>query len=111
MSRATATLRPPPLRLRAGAFALACAVFFVGLLAASPRLHAELHGDCHHAAESGGHVCAVTLFAAGVEPVVAPVLLPVRNERVVETVRATSAALRPECGAHRLPPACGPPRG
>ena len=45
--------------------ALLCAVtvWLLGLLAASPELHAMLHADSDHC----DHECAVTLFAQGAE--------------------------------------------
>ena len=77
----------------------------LGLLAASPQLHAALHSD----ADQQEHTCAVTLFNHGVETATicsglasAPVLFPIGEW-------ALPPALPGAAPHHRLPPGCGPP--
>lgn len=82
------------------------AVWMLGMLAASPQLHASLHSD----ADRIDHSCAVTLFSHGVEQVTsgtfvtgAPMLFP-----------AGECAVRPALPVAavpgRFPPGRGPPR-
>ena len=80
-------------------------VWALGLLAASPQLHAALHSDAQHVE----HTCAITLFSHGVdevsgcgELVAAPALFPA-GECVVQ------AAVEVADSEYRLPPGCGPP--
>ncbi len=96
----------PPLRTRLCALVLAWQVFFVGLLAASPALHAL----AHHDADSDAHPCAVALFQQGVAPLAAALpdvapLAPAFLERLTVAVTVVRSA-----AALRLPPTCGPPR-
>ena len=88
--------------------ALSCAllVWMLGILGASPDLHALFHPDADHA----GHSCAITLFQHGLEDPVAGLdgamapPTPV-SERLAPVVAAAVASL-----TERLLPACGPPR-
>jgi hypothetical protein len=97
--------KPSPV-FRGVAVFCALAVWTLGLLAASPQLHAALHHDADHQ----DHSCAVTLFSHGVEngteavlSVGAPLLLVTGSCPVAPVALVTNAP-------HRLPPACGPPR-
>jgi hypothetical protein len=58
----------PAPALRWAAIGSALMVWMLGLLAASPQLHAALHKDAGH----NEHVCAVTLFSQGVESTTPP---------------------------------------
>ena len=95
---------PLPSGFRWIAAACALLVLFLGVLAASPDLHARIHSDADHAE----HACAVTLFNQGAEnpvPVTVPVIKP---DEVVE--RLVPAAPRwVESLVGRLQPSCGPP--
>jgi hypothetical protein len=83
----------------------ALAVWMLGLLAASPQLHAALHSEASHQ----DHTCAVTLFSHGVETAAvdtclasAPVLFP--------TGESLAQPALPVTVPHdRLPPGRGPP--
>lgn len=83
----------------------ALSVWMLGLLAASPQLHAALHND----ADQADHTCAVTLFNHGVDTalvgddlVSAPALFAA-GECVLPPALPVAAP------HHRLPPGCGPP--
>lgn len=99
----TASTVPRPTRWLAAL--LAITVWALGVLAASPELHAALHhDDGEHA-----HECAVTLFAHGVDTLdAAPLLHRVADARELGCVAAprTHAWTQPHY-LHR--PACGPP--
>jgi hypothetical protein len=131
MSRRTAT---PSLPTRLTASATALLVLALTVFAASPVLHAWLHGhpaDSHpvkrsaatadhagcthadHAPASAPHgddeLCVVTQFAHGnADCAPAPLLAQVAILRVVATV-SLSAAPAPRAPALFLPPGCGPP--
>jgi hypothetical protein len=80
-------------------------VWALGLLAASPELHAALHHD----ADQADHVCAVTLFHQGTEN---PVPLLVVAPEPLLTVAAIVAPVEPfrfETPDGWLQPAQGPP--
>ncbi len=130
MSRRTAT---PSLPTRLAASATALLVLALTVFAASPVLHAWLHGhpaDSHpvkrtaatdhagcthkdHAPASAPHgdddLCVVTQFAHGkADCAPAPLLAQVALLRVTATL-TLSAAPAPRAPALFLPPGCGPP--
>jgi hypothetical protein len=82
-------------------------VWLLGILAASPQLHSELHDEADHT----DHVCAVTLFSQGMENpmptatfVVEPPVLLIARLIPFEPARVESPEdwLQPGRG----PPAC-----
>jgi hypothetical protein len=88
--------------------ATACAalIFGLGLFAASPALHGELH---HDAGATGGDGCAVVLFAGGVSvPVVAIAVPPPALEWKTQ-VHFVSPDICLESPRYRLRPGRGPP--
>ncbi|WP_415908421.1 hypothetical protein [Oleiharenicola sp. Vm1] len=106
MLRRLSPVSPPPRSSRWLAALLAVTVWALGVLAASPELHAALHGD------SGDHAheCAVTLFAHGAAALdAAPALHRVTDARELGRVAAprTHDWAPPH---YLLRPACGPPR-
>jgi hypothetical protein len=96
----------PQVRTLLGIFC-ASMVLLLTVLSASPAAHEQIchHDSTDHEVEGG---CAVDLFAHGVEPMLAPVVLasPVWLER--EQVVATTDS-RPNAPRLFLPYACGPP--
>lgn len=88
--------------------ALLCAftVGALGILAASPELHAELHDDCCEAE----HSCAITLFSHAVD---APAAIELNIEPAV--FRPGKIATEQRVGIRtcerRFPPGRGPPAG
>ena len=95
--------KTPP--LRSVAWACALLVWVLGLLAASPELHAALHGD----ADQGDHECAVTLFSHGTETAAPGPVLTVDLHRRVESVLPRVTLESALSSADRLRPARGPP--
>ncbi|MBI3885712.1 MAG: hypothetical protein HY302_08310 [Opitutae bacterium] len=87
--------------------ALGCAVLVwaLGILAASPQLHASLHRD----AGQLEHSCAVTLFSHGAENSAPPVRLNVAPTLVVVGMLAPSEPLSVESVRDWLQPGRGPP--
>ncbi len=109
--RPSAVLTPAS---RGLAVLLAVLVWWLGVLGASPALHAALHdehgGECAPSETEATHHCAVTLFAHGADGFeAAPELVTLGAERTLGRVAATAAHdwAAPE---HRLRDACGPPR-
>ncbi|HVT74288.1 MAG TPA: hypothetical protein VHD61_14220 [Lacunisphaera sp.] len=82
-------------------------VFALGLFAASPVLHGQLHAGSHAPGDDG---CAVTVFAGGVDLTVPVVAGP---PALVSSTEAFAAAHGVFVGSphYRLLPGCGPPRG
>jgi hypothetical protein len=106
MRRVFTTLSPRPRPIvRWTAAGCALLVWALGLLAASPLLHTELHVDAHHAE----HACAVTIFHQGVEDTGAAQPQPAVIWRLVERVAVAPSALRWTETGGLLPPSCGPP--
>ncbi|HLP00859.1 MAG TPA: hypothetical protein VK163_02450 [Opitutaceae bacterium] len=95
-----------PLRTRLCALVLAWQVFFVGLLAASPSLHAL----AHHDADTDAHPCAVAMFHQGVAPLAAALPAPVPNVPAFSERLPVAVTVVRSAAALRLPPTCGPPR-
>jgi hypothetical protein len=98
--------RPRPL-VRWTAAGCALLVWVLGLLAASPKLHSQLHADAGHAQ----HTCAVTIFHQGVEDTGAALPQLVVAWRVVGDAAATPAVRILTEARGLLPPSCGPPVG
>ena len=83
-------------------------VFALGLLAASPTLHEQLHHDAAGSAEDG---CAIVLFANGVPaPLVLNLALPLLLERGEPGFRG-APELMLDSPRYRLQPGRGPPVG
>jgi len=83
----------------------ALGIWVMGVLAASPQLHAALHADVDQA----DHTCAVTLFGHGCDDGLGAVFLasaPVLFVACDHTIQPLLAAAEVP---HRLPPGCGPP--
>ena len=88
--------------LAAGGVAL---VLLLTVLAASPELHARLHGN----ASDADHECAITLYQHGVVAAAVEAALV-----TVAWIFLTRAAITPQTGdflraRYRLPPALAPP--
>ncbi|MBK9991515.1 MAG: hypothetical protein IPP19_12455 [Verrucomicrobia bacterium] len=91
---------------RGGAMLLVALVLLLGVLQVLPAAHECIHAD----ADSAEHVCAVTVFAHGVDPLVAELVLAVVVWRLLnravfwrsEYVQAPAFRLLPG----RAPPAC-----
>jgi hypothetical protein len=91
--------------LRWVAATCAVMVWMLGLLAASPELHARVHHDADHA----GHTCAVTLFSQGLDhPELGSALAPEPALVVVAEV-IPSELLQVESVMDWLRPGRGPP--
>jgi hypothetical protein len=90
--------------------ALGCAflVFALGVFAASPALHEQLHAGPQAMADDG---CAVVLFASGVA-LAAPVVAPLPFETQWNELPATTAReFFLESSRYLLQPERGPPVG
>lgn len=103
---------------RLAAFAVALGVLALTLLAVSPDWHAALHGqeaactsEHGHGApvESPDHVCAVTLFAAGVLGLVIFCLLLLGRSVVRSVAWLATDAVAGGYPRYRLVPAQAPP--
>lgn len=104
MSRRHPTLDPISRLVATGCIAL---VLALTVLAASPPLHAWLHGEKALDADDD---CAVVLFAQGVTPVLAAVLAIVIALRVMAEDLPAPDRLLLEAPRFQLPPGCGPPQ-
>ncbi|MDD2764565.1 MAG: hypothetical protein PHE83_11385 [Opitutaceae bacterium] len=80
-------------------------VLWLGVLAASPALHAWLHG---HAGESD-HACAVALYQHGVVSAAADMLLAVTAPLFLAQAAPAPAPLHLASPRYRLPPGHAPP--
>jgi hypothetical protein len=96
---------PPCPAFRWVAAVCAVMVWSLGLLAASPELHARVHRDADHA----GHTCAVTLFSQGLDNPVAGAALPLTPNLTVSMVVMPTDPPRVECARDWLRPERGPP--
>ncbi|MDR1789033.1 MAG: hypothetical protein LBR12_01515 [Opitutaceae bacterium] len=95
----------PSVVWRVFAAPLAALLLAVSTAAAAPGAHQFFHAD----AAEPGHVCAVTLFAHGVEEAVPPALeiaVPVAVETPRQLVGGDAVFAAPE---RRLPPGRAPP--
>ena len=124
--------QPPtlPLLTRLTALASAVLVALLTIFAASPQLHALLHGPAHRDAHASaapcphGHhhstpapepapdddLCVVTQFSHGSsELAVAPALLPAQPLALLGDTLPLSVFCAPSAPAFLLPPGCGPP--
>ena len=90
--------------------ALGCAVlvFALGVFAASPSLHEQLHAGPQAISDDS---CAVVLFASGVSLVVPVVALPPSAMQWSELPRTLTRELFLESPRHLLRPERGPPVG
>ncbi|MGD1030909.1 MAG: hypothetical protein ABSA05_07170 [Opitutaceae bacterium] len=88
----------------AGCIAL---VLALTVLAASPPLHAWLHGEKALDADDD---CAIVLFAQGVTPVLAAALAMVIALRAMAEDLPAPLRLHLEAPRFELPPGCGPPQ-
>ncbi len=82
-------------------------VLALTLLAVCPTLHAWLHGEKHLDPEDD---CAVVLFAQGVTPGLA-ILVLLALVLIRRDVKPAPLAVIVEAPAFALPPVCGPPLG
>ena len=80
-------------------------VWTLGLLAASPELHARLHHD----ADQEGHACAVTLFSQGLDNPAVGAALPVVPSLFVVADVVPTEPQRVESPRDWLLPGRGPP--
>lgn len=80
-------------------------VFALVALVASPEEHEHLHCDAHEE----DHVCAVTLYALGIEPSAEAVYAPRPETRVREAVAVYSAGPKRSLPRYWLRPERGPP--
>jgi len=83
----------------------AAMVLMLGLLAASPELHARVHHDADHA----GHTCAVTLFSQGLDHPAIGGELPLAPAMVIVSGLIPSEPQRIESVTDWLLPGRGPP--
>jgi len=90
--------------------ALGCAmlVFALGVFAASPVLHEQLHAGPQAVSDDG---CAVALFASGVSLVVPVVALSPFSTQWSELPAAAARDFLPESPRYLLQPERGPPVG
>lgn len=80
-------------------------IFALGILGASPDLHALIHPDADH----GDHNCAITLFHHGIDNP-APAIVAVPVPTLVEMGAAISGGeRRPDAHLDRVMPGRGPP--
>jgi hypothetical protein len=105
MSRRRHALDPFCRLVAAGCVAL---VLALTVLAASPSLHAWLHGEKQLDADDD---CAVVLFAQGVTPVLAAALAIVIALRLLAEEPPAPRRLLLEAPRFQSPPGCGPPQG
>jgi len=83
-------------------------VFFLGLLAASPVLHDQVHQGQASANDDG---CAVVLFANGVAVPLAMFAVPPVPMEWRKQVYVGAAELLLDSPRYLLQPVCGPPVG
>jgi hypothetical protein len=90
--------------------AMGCAalVFALGLFAASPALHEQLH---HHAHSSSDDGCAVILFAGGVSMPLAVTAMPPPSAEWREQPYLGSTEIILDSPRYLLQPEHGPPVG
>ena len=103
---ATKDHRPAP-AFRWAAVLCALTVWVMGLLAASPQLHAALHSEANHQ----DHTCAITLFSHGVEEVTGPAELTVSPLAALDEVVAPYVARPVWAPRYWLLPGRAPPVG
>jgi hypothetical protein len=84
----------------------AALVFALGLFAASPTLHEQLHHNGHPPADDG---CAIVLFAGGVSVPLAMTAVHPPSAEWHEQTFGTSAEIVFASPRHLLPPGHGPP--
>ena len=91
---------------RAMAAGCAALVFALGLLAASPHFHEQLH---HHSDPSLDDGCAIVLFANGVAVPVSVTALPPTATGWLESPRANSTEILLDSPRYLFQPERGPP--
>jgi hypothetical protein len=84
----------------------AAVIFALGLFAASPSLHEQLH---HKAGASSDDGCAVVLFAGGVSMPLAVVAVPPRSAEWTEQAYVSSTEIFLDSPRYLLQPERGPP--
>jgi hypothetical protein len=91
-------------------FAAGCAalVFALGVFAASPVLHEQLHHNAQTPSDDG---CAVALFAGGVSVPLAVTVLPAPPAEWHEQTCASSTEIFLDAPRYLLQPERGPPVG
>lgn len=100
-------LRRLPTRLSRGcSWLLAATVLMVAVFAASPNVHQWLHADADHT----DHECAITLYAQGVTPAAAGVVLLVVAWRLLGISRKLEAELFLPAPRYLHLPGRAPPR-
>lgn len=97
------TTQAPLIRWVAASCALL--VWLLGLLAASPELHAVLHQD----ADQAEHACAVTLFSQGVDGAVSPSVFTVTPLLLLDDTPPAIAVCQAAAPRYRLLPGRAPP--
>jgi hypothetical protein len=103
MSHRSPTLSPLQRLLAAGAVAL---ILALTVLAVSPTLHAWLHGESQLDPNDS---CAVVLFAHGLTPALAALVLLALALAPPRAVFPLPAPILAAAPAFDLPPGCGPP--
>lgn len=83
----------------------ALAVWVVGLLAANPHLHEEVHADADHPE----HSCAVTLFSHGIDRDTGSACIAWAPLGSASSDLPGQPASPVDEKSHRLPPGRGPP--
>jgi len=86
----------------------AAVIFALGLFAASPSLHEQLH---HKAGASSDDGCAVVLFAGGVSMPLAVMAAPPPSAEWSEPAYAVSTEIFLDSPRYLLQPERGPPVG
>lgn len=88
--------------------ALCCAglVFGLGLFAASPILHEQLHHNTHSSSDDG---CAIVMFASGVSVPLAVTAMPPPSAEWREQPFVRSTEIHLDSPRYLLQPQCGPP--
>ncbi|MSU24117.1 MAG: hypothetical protein EXS32_09890 [Opitutus sp.] len=81
-------------------------IFALGLLAASPALHGQLHHDATLPTEDG---CAIVLFAGGVAVPLAVVAVPPSPPEWRAQVQVVSTEISLDSPRYLLQPERGPP--
>jgi hypothetical protein len=111
--------RLPPVHVRLTAIGAALLIVFLNLLAASPQLHAWVHGEnaaqalplgANHGPHQGrDDGCAVAVFAAGILAGLFALFVARRVGGLARVVRRAPDVPLPAPARNRLPPLCGPP--
>lgn len=99
--------------VRATALVAALCVLALAVFAVNPELHAGLHTSnvAHQTAPIGdaGHVCAVTLFASGVTPLLVFYLLMLGRQLATSLLLRVADEIAAAQPPYRLVPSHAPP--